>query len=117
MRSEIFKLLGLPLSLALLILAACSGSAVVTITATPSSDTFVTYRVGLASVQLQTSSGRTGSRVLPNETTVDFAKLLELSEVLGALTVPKGNYTGAVVTLDYSTAQIIYDDGSLDGVA
>jgi len=117
MRGKIFNLLGIPLSLALLILAACSGSAVVTITATPSSDTFVTYRVGLASVQLQTSSGKTGSMVLPKETTVDFTKLLDLSEVLGALTVPKGTYTGAVITLDYSTAQIIYDDGSLDGVA
>ncbi len=36
--------------------------------------------------------------------------------MLGAPTVPKGTYTSAVVTLDYSAALIIYDDGSLDGV-
>jgi hypothetical protein len=102
--------------LALLAMAACSGSAVVTLTATPSSDPFVAYRVALASLQLQTSSGKTSLTVVPTETTVDFTKLLDLSEVLGAPAVAKGTYTGAVITLDYSAAQIIYDDGSLDGI-
>jgi hypothetical protein len=105
-----------PLCLALLAMAACSGSAVVTLTATPSSDPFVAYRVALASLQLQTSSGKTSLTVVPTETTVDFTKLLDLSEVLGAPAVAKGTYTGAVITLDYSAAQIIYDDGSLDGI-
>ena len=31
--------------------------------------------------------------------------------------MPKGTYAGAEITLDYSSAQIVYDDGSLDGVA
>ena len=39
------------------------------------------------------------------------------SEVLGVPGVVKGTYTGALITLDYSAAQIIYDDGSLAGVA
>ena len=55
--------------------------------------------------------------VLPTETTVDFTKLFDFSEVLGVPGVVKGTYTGALITLDYSAAQIIYDDGSLDGVA
>jgi len=104
-------------SVALLTMAACGGSAVVTtLTATPSSDSFIAYRVGLASVQL-TKSGKAGSMVLPTETTVDFTKLFDFSEVLGVPGVVKGTYTGALITLDYSAAQIIYDDGSLDGVA
>ena len=107
----------MPLAAALLAIAACSGSTVVTLTAAPSSDPFVTYRVGLVSIQLKTSSGKPGLSLLPAETTVDFTKLLDLSEVLGAATVPKGTYTSAVITLDYSAAQIIYDDGSLDGIA
>jgi hypothetical protein len=111
------KLLALPVSVALLTMAACGGSAVVTtLTATPSSDSFVAYRVGLASVQL-TKSGKAGSMVLPAETTVDFTKLLDVSELLGVPGVVKGTFTGALVTLDYSAAQIIYDDGSLNGVA
>jgi hypothetical protein len=37
--------------------------------------------------------------------------------VLGAAQVSKGTYTSAVITLDYSSAQIIYDNGSLNGVS
>ena len=116
MRNLISTLFRVPLAAALLAIAACSGSTVVTLTATPSSDPFVTYRVALVSVQLKTSSGKPGLSLLPAQTTVDFTKLLDISEVLGAPTVPKGTYTSAVITLDYSAAQIIYDDGSLDGI-
>jgi hypothetical protein len=117
MRDFISKLFALPLMLALLAIAACSGSTVVTLTATPSSDPFIAYRVGVASIQLRTSSGKPSLMLLPAATTVDFTKVTDLSEVLGSPTVPKGSYAGAEITLDYSTAQIIYDDGSLDGVA
>jgi hypothetical protein len=117
MRCSISKLLAVPMSLALLAMAACGGSAVVTLTATPSSDAFIAYRVGLTSVQLQSSGGKAGLMILPAQMSVDFTKLLDLSEVLGAPAVAKGTYTSAVITLDYSAAQIIFDDGSLDGVA
>jgi hypothetical protein len=117
MRNLISRILGVPLAAALLAVAACNGSTVVTLTATPSSDSFIAYRVGLVSVQLKTSSGKPGLNLLPTETTVDFTKLLDLSEVMGAPTVPKGTYASAVITLDYSAAEIIYDDGSLDGIA
>lgn len=117
MRPLISKLLALPMGVALLAMAACSGSAaVVTLTATPSSDNFVAYRVGLASVQLTKSGRKVGVVVLPAETTVDFTKLFDFSEVLGVPGVAKGTYTGALITLDYSAAKIIYDDGSLDGL-
>jgi hypothetical protein len=115
MRGLISKLLALPAALALLAVAACTGNAVVTLTATPSSDTFISYRVGLVSIRLQTSSGKAGTVILPSETTVDFAKLLDFSEVVGAPSVAKGTYAGALITLDYSSAVIVYDDGSLDG--
>jgi hypothetical protein len=117
MRALISKLLALPMGAALLIMTACSGSAVVTLTATPSSDPFIIYQVGLASVQLTKSGNKAGLVILPAETTVDFTKLFNLSEVLGAPGVPKGTYTSALITLDYSAAAILYDDGSLDGVA
>jgi hypothetical protein len=117
MRDFISKLFALPLMMALLATAACSGSTVVTLTATPSTDPFIVYRVGVASIQLRTSSGKPSLMILPAETTVDFTKVTDLCEVLGSPTVPKGTYAGAEITLDYSTAQIVYDDGSLDGVA
>jgi hypothetical protein len=116
MRRLISRLFAVPLISVLLAIAACGGSAVVTLTATPSSDRFVTYRVGLASIRLQTS-GKTGAVVLPAATMVDITKLFDLTEVVGAPSVAKGTYTGALITLDYSNAVIIYDDGSLDGIA
>jgi hypothetical protein len=98
-------------------LAACNGSAVVTLTSIPSTDTFLAYRVGLVSVQLQTSNGRTAGSVLPKGTTVDLATLTNLSEVVGVASLVQGNYSQAVVTLDYSSAQIIYDNNTADGLA
>ncbi|MHB8477808.1 MAG: beta strand repeat-containing protein [Steroidobacteraceae bacterium] len=109
-------MLAAPLGAALLALTACSGTAVVTMTSTASPDNFLAYRVGLVAVQLQTSSGGSGLTVLPASTTVDFATLTDLSEVLGAASVAKGTYTSALITLDYSAAQIVYDDGSVNGL-
>jgi hypothetical protein len=96
--------------------AACNGTAVVTLTATASTDTFLTYRVGLVSVELQTSSGSSAVKILPTSTTVDLANLVNLSEVLGAATVAKSTYTAAIVTVDYSSAAIVFDNGTLNGV-
>src|SRR5271170_5512804 len=116
MRCTWGRALAAPLGLALLALAACNGTAVVTMTSTASQDNFLAYRVGLVSVQLQASSGKSGLTVLPASTTVDFATLTDVSEVLGAAAVTKGTYTSALITLDYSAAQIVYDDGSVNGV-
>ena len=98
-------------------LSACNGSAVVTLTATPSTDNYLAYRVGLVSIQLQTSNARTTAAVLPKGTTVDLARLTNLSEVVGVAPLAAGNYSEALITLDYSSAQIIYDNGTVSGLA
>jgi hypothetical protein len=100
----------------LLALAACNGTAVVTLTSTPSTDTFLAYRVNLVSVQLQTKSGRNTANALPSSTTVDLARLTNLADMVGSVGVAQGNFSQVAVTLDYSSAQIIYDDGTPDGV-
>jgi hypothetical protein len=110
------RALAAPLGLALAALAACNGTAVVTMTSTASTDNFLAYRVGLVSVQLQSGGGKSGLAILPASTTVDLAKLTDVSEVLGAPGVAKGTYTRALITLDYSSAQIVYDNGSVNGV-
>jgi hypothetical protein len=109
-------MLGALLGAASLALMACSGTAVVTLTSTASTDNFLAYRVSLVAVQLQGSSGSAGLTVLPTSTMVDFATLTDVSEVLGAASVTKGTYTSALITLDYSAARIVYDDGSVNGV-
>jgi hypothetical protein len=111
------RLLLVPMGAALLGLAACSGAtAVVTMTSTPSTDNYLAYRVTLVSVDLLTSSGGSELTILPASTIVDFATLTNLDEVLGATKIPRGTYTSAVVTLDYTSSQIIYDNGSINGV-
>ena len=108
--------LAAPLGAALLALPGCSGTAVVTMTSTASPDNFLAYRVGLVSVQLQASSGNSGLTLLPASTTVDLTTLTDVSEVLGAASATQGTYTTALITLDYSSAEIVYDDGSVNGV-
>ena len=110
------KWLGVPLLVASLFLVACNGTALVTLTATSQQNTFLAYRVGLVSVRLQTASGGSSLTVLPAATMVDFTQLTDVSEIIGAAAVKKGTYTSVVLTLDYSAAQIVYDDGSLDGI-
>ena len=101
----------------LLALAACNGTAVVTLTSTPSTDTFLAYRVKLVSVQVQTSSGKTTAGVLPSSTTVDLARLTNLADMVGTVGIASGNFSQVAVTLDYSSAQIVYDDGTPEGAA
>jgi hypothetical protein len=109
------RLLRAPLGALLLVaLAACNGKAVVTLTSTPSTDTFLAYRVGLAGVQLQ--SGSKTVNLLSTATTVDLAQLVNLSEIVGASTAQTGNFKQIVVTLDYSAAQIVYDNGTPEGL-
>src|SRR6202023_3945295 len=43
--------------------------------------------------------------------------LINLSEVLGSTAVAKANYTTAIITVDYSAAEIVYDDGTQHGLA
>jgi hypothetical protein len=99
-------------------LAACNGTALATLTATASPTAFLTYRVNLVGVTLQNSSS-TGSKsvnLFPTSTTVDLAKLANLSEVLGVATVAKGSYTSVLVTVDYTNAVIVADNGTATGV-
>ena len=103
--------------LAGLVLAACNGTAYVTLTSTPAAGTsFLTYRVGLVSVELQDTSGGATQKLLPNGTTVDLVSLADVEELLGGAAIKKGTYTSAVVTVDYGSAVIVADDGTAAGV-
>jgi hypothetical protein len=99
-------------------LAACNGTALVTMTATPASVTgFLTYRVTLDSVALQQASGGSSQNVLAAPVSIDLAQMTSFSDILSAATVKKGTYSSAIVTIDFTNAVIVADDGSLDGVA
>lgn len=94
--------------------AATCGSAMLTMT--DAKGDFLSYIVTLTSLQLQTANG-TVVETLPNATKVDFAQLVDLTEVLSAGQISAANYVSATVTIDYSAATITADDGTGKGVA
>lgn len=98
--------------------AGCSstscGSAMVTIT--DAKGDFLSYIVSVTSLQLQTANG-TSVETIPATTKVDFAQLVDLSEVLSAGQIPPGDYVSAKLTIDYTNAQITADDGTGNPVA
>lgn len=85
-------------------------------TITDAAGDFLTYQVNLVSLQLMKADG-TLVETLPASTTVDFAQLVDLSEILSARQIPPGNYVAAQVTVDYSNAVIMVDDGTGAGVS
>jgi hypothetical protein len=93
--------------------ASCStsscGAAVLTMT--DAKGDFLSYIVTLTSLQLQTANG-TSVETLPTATKVDFAQLVDLTEVISAAQIPAANYVGATLTIDYTNASITADDGT-----
>jgi hypothetical protein len=86
-----------------------TGTAMVTLTDMPGD--FVSYMVNVVSLKLTRADGTTVETV-PATTTVDFAQLVNLSEVISARQVPSGDYTGVTLTLDYGSATIVIDNGA-----
>jgi hypothetical protein len=90
------------------------GTALTTVTDAPGD--FLSYVVTLTSLKLTALDG-TVVETLPTATSVDFAQLVDLSEIINAGQIPAGVYTGAQVTLNYANAQITADGGSGNPVA
>ena len=85
-------------------------------TITDAAGDFLTYKVNLVSLQLKKSDG-TLVETLRATTTADFAQLVDLTEILSARQVPPGDYVAAQVTVDFTNATIMVDDGTGTGVA
>jgi hypothetical protein len=85
-------------------------------TITDAAGDFLAYKVKLVSLQLKKSDG-TLVETLPASTTVDFAQLVDLTEILSARQIPPGDYVAAQVTVDFTSATIMVDDGTGTGVA
>ena len=86
-----------------------TGTAMVTLTDMPGD--FLSYMVNVVSLKLTRADG-TKVETVPVTTTVDFAQLVNLSEVVSAQQVPAGNYTGVSLTLDFNGATIVIDNGA-----
>jgi hypothetical protein len=98
--------------------ASCTGSTCgsMVMTITDAAGDFLSYQVNLVSLQLQKADG-TMLETLPSSTAVDFAQLVNLSEILSARQIPPGDYVAAQVTVDFTKASITVDDGTGTGIA
>jgi hypothetical protein len=94
--------------------ASTCGSMVMTVT--DAAGDFLSYQVNLVSLQLQKADGST-VETLPATTAVDFVQLINLSEILSVRQIPPGDYVAAQVTVDFTNASIMVDDGTGTGVA
>ena len=81
------------------------GVAWTTLTTTDDAGQFSSYLVTIDSVVLVGQlDGEVGAIEVPE--TVDFTKLTNLSELWGTVSLPVDTYTQAIITLDYTSAQI-----------
>jgi len=71
---------------------------------------FLSYSVDVVSLTLTTANGRV-VQALPTRQRVDFADLVELTELVTAATVPNGIYVDASIRLDYANAEVSVDVG------
>ena len=108
---HLFVLLLLPL----LALAACSGSSnnqdfasgsVQLLLTDAGLDDVVSFEVDVTGVAL-TRPGGASVAVLPRATSVDFAELVEVSELFGRSSLPAGRYDGMSLTLDFANAVVL----------
>ena len=73
---------------------------------------FLTYSVNVVSLQLEKANG-TVVETLPNNTRIDFAQYVELTEFVSAATVPPGTYVAGSITLDYSDAEVMVEENGV----
>ncbi len=87
------------------------GNAVMTLTDAPGD--FASYTVNVTSLQLTKADG-TVVETLGSPTAVDFAQLVDVTELVSAAAIPQGEYVAVTMTLDYSGGGIYVYNSSTD---
>lgn len=95
--------------------ASCSDCGTALLTVTDAAGDFMSYTVDVTSLQLKTANG-TVVQTLPATSRIDFAQLVDLSEVLSAGQIPVGDYVSATLGVDFTNSDIVVDDGTGTGV-
>ncbi len=90
---------------------------VVAIGLTDTPGDFLTYTVDVTSLTLTKADNTTVVQTLPQRTRVDFARSVDLTEFVTAVTISAGTYVSATLNLDYTNADIQVDDGTGTPVA
>lgn len=91
--------------------ACAGGCAPALLTVQDAAGDFLSYTVDVTSLKLKRANGA-DVQAIPATTRVDFAQLVDLSELLSAGQVPYGDYDAATITVSYANASIVADDGN-----
>ena len=83
----------------------CTDCGTTIIAITDADGDFLSYSVDVTSLKLRKANG-TLVETLPAATRIDFAQLVDLTELFTAATIPNGEYVSATLRLDYSNADI-----------
>jgi len=97
------------------IINGANDSEVLTIELTDAEGDFNAYSVDILSLTL-TKKDDTVVEVLPENTRIDFAQYVKMSEIFTTATVPAGVYKAATLTLDYSNAEIFVENVDGDNI-
>jgi hypothetical protein len=90
---------------------ACSNCGMAVVSMTDAPGDFISYMVNVVSLKLTRADG-TVVETVPVTTQVDFAQLVNLSEIISADQIPAGDYVSAAMTLDFASATIVVDNGA-----
>lgn len=71
---------------------------------------FLSYSVEVVSLKLRKANGAVVD-TLPVRTRVDFAQLVDMTELVTAATIPNGTYVEGEIRLDYSNAEVTVESG------
>jgi hypothetical protein len=84
---------------------ACADCGTAIVSLTDADGDFASYTVDVVSLSLERANGSV-VQTLPRTARVDFAQLVDLSELLTALDVPAGRYVKGSITVDYTNASV-----------
>lgn len=82
------------------------GTAMMTLT--DATGDFTSYTVDVTSINLTKKDG-TVVETLPATTRVDFTRLVDLTELVTAATIPQGEYVSATMSVDYTNAAVFVE--------
>ncbi|MGB8327980.1 MAG: DUF4382 domain-containing protein, partial [Steroidobacteraceae bacterium] len=88
--------------------AASCGTALVTVT--DADGDFTSYTLDVTSVILKRADG-TVVETLPARQRIDFAQLVNVSELVTAMAVPQGEYVSGAISVDYTQADVEVEVG------
>lgn len=90
---------------------ACNDCGTAMLSMTDAQGDFLSYVVDVTSLKLKKADG-TLVQTLPASSRIDFAQLVDLSEILSTGQIPAGQYVAATLVVDFAQSSIVVEDST-----